>query len=441
MITIRQKSKSGDFRVGAGTATDVEKSAAPFPRGIETPHFRKLFWAWTISLLGDGIRTLALPLYIALHTGSAVAASAVMTAEVLPWLLTAVPAGALVDRLRPRRVVMNAHLLRAALTGGLVVAITTGRVNVALMCLFAFSLTIAETFAYPAQQVMLVALAREDELDEANSRFYTVHTVGLNLAGPLGAGALFAIEPAIAFAADGLTFILAATLLTGTPEIPARASAGKIRATRLAAEITYGVRLLGRITGLRVLVGVVAGATMAFAAVNALTPLYAVKDLRMRPDLVPSLFIVSAVGTIVAARLIVPIARKWSDGAALISSMAIAAVGMLLLGALHYIATVWVAAALVGIGLGGFNVLAAARRQRLTPPEAMGRVSGAYRLLGWGLMPVGAGLAGPVAAATSIGSVFVIAGGLLLVLLTGLARPLLRIASDTPAAARPCVDP
>jgi MFS family permease len=131
---------------------------------------------------------------------------------------------------------------------------------------------------------------------------------------------------------------------------------------------------------------------------------------------------------IVAARLVVPIARRWSDGPVLVSSMAVAAVGMTLLGALHYMATAWAATALIGIGIGGFNVLAAARRLRLTPPEAMGRVSGAYRMLAWGLMPLGAGLAGPLAVATSIGSVFVIAGGLVLILLTALTRPLLRTA-------------
>jgi MFS family permease len=398
----------------------------PFERGVATRHFRRLYWAWTISLLGDGVRTLALPLYVALETGSPLDASAITLAEVLPWLLTALPAGAIVDRVRPRQVVIVAHLLRAVLTVGLVVAIATDNDPVLLLCAFAFALTVAETFAYPASQVLMVELAGPDELKEANSKFYTVHTIGLNLAGPLAAGALLALSPALAFAVDGLSFVVAAAFVAGIPNVAPKVTGGKVRLSRLTTEIGEGVRLLARIGGLRALVGVVAVAAIASAAVNALTPLYAVKELEMRAEVVASLFIVSALGTLFASRAVVPVAKKWSEGIVLAASLAIAALGMALLGAFQYVITAWVATALIGIGIGGFNVLAAARRQRLTPPAAMGRVSGAYRMLAWGLMPLGAALAGPLAVVTSLGLVFVIAGTFILTAIAALARALLR---------------
>jgi MFS family permease len=399
---------------------------SPFERGVTTRHFRRLYWAWAISLLGDGVRTLALPLYVAIQTRSPLAASAVTFAEVLPWLLTALPAGAIVDRARPRQVVMIAHVLRAVFTAGLVVALATDNATVPVICLFAFALTVAETFAYPASQVLMVELAGPDQLHEANSKFYTVHTIGLNLAGPLAAGALLTVSPELAFAVDGLSFVVAAALIAGIPNVAPKVTAGKVRPGKLAHEIGEGVRLLGRIGGLRALVGVVAAATVAIAAVNALTALYAVEILKMRPEVVSTLFIVSALGTLFASRAVVPVAKKWPEGAVLASSLAIAALGMALLGAFPYVLTAWVATALIGLGIGGFNVLAAARRQRLTPSEAMGRVSGAYRMLAWGLMPLGAGLAGPLAVATSLGWVFVIAGGFVLAALALLARPLMR---------------
>src|SRR5215212_4454965 len=105
-----------------GGTDDVGASTGP-PRGVRTPAFRRLWWSWTVSLLGDGVRGLALPLFVAIKTGSPLAASAVTAAEVLPWLLLALPAGAVVDRSRPKVVLTTAHAFRAASTAGIVFAI------------------------------------------------------------------------------------------------------------------------------------------------------------------------------------------------------------------------------------------------------------------------------------------------------------------------------
>jgi MFS family permease len=410
----------------------VHASDSPYARGVDTPQFRRLWWGWTVSLLGDGVRALALPLYVAVETRSAIAASAVTAAEVLPWLLFALPAGALVDRWSPRQVVVTAHLLRAALTGLLVLAIVTGNASLPILCAFAFALTAIETFAYPASQILMVELAGPDNLHEANSKFFMVHAVGLYLAGPLAAGALFALGPALAFALDGLTFVIAAVLIMGLPKIAPKPAAGQPARSNLFGEVGEGLRLLARNSGLRTLVTLVCTATITITAVNALTPLYAINDLGMEPSFVASLLIIGSLGTLAASKFVVPLVKRWSDGALLVTSMATIAAGMVLFGALQLVVAALVANALIGIGVGAFNVLSAARRQRLTPPHAMGRVSGAYRMIAHGLMPIGAGLAGPLAVATSLGSVFVYAGGLLLAVLAVLTLPLMRTGVNVP---------
>lgn len=408
------------------------QETGPVAHGVDTPAFRRLWWAWTVSLLGDGVRALALPLYVAVQTRSALAASAVTAAGVLPWLLTALPAGALVDRVHPRTVVVAAHLLRAVLTAGLVVAIIADVASVPLICAFAFALTTAETFAYPASQVLMVELAGPERLHEANSKFFTVQAIGLYLAGPLAAGALFALGPALAFAFDGVSFVIAAALVVGLPNIAPKLPPNVTGRPKLLGEVADGLRILAGNAGLRTLVTLVSTSTLAIAAVNALTALYAVEDLGMEPALVASLLIVGSVGTLSASRFVVPMVKKWSDGILLVASMAVIAAGMIVFGAIPAIVAALAANLLIGIGVGAFNVLGAARRQRLTPPHAMGRVSGAYRMVARGLMPVGAGLAGPLAVVTSLGSVFVIVGCLLLAVLALLTRPLLRTGVDVP---------
>jgi mannose/fructose/N-acetylgalactosamine-specific phosphotransferase system component IIC len=62
----------------------------------------------------------------------------------------------------------------------------------------------------------------------------------------------------------------------------------------------------------------------------------------------------------------------------------------------------------------------------------MGRVSGAYRVVAWGLMPIGAAAAGSIAAVTSLGTPLVLAGAVTLVAVTALAVPLLRTSTEAP---------
>lgn len=401
--------------------------------GVDSPAFRRLWWAWTFSLFGDGVRGMALPLYVAYETRSALAASAVTAAEVLPWLLFALPAGALVDRMQPRTVISVAHTVRAALTAALVLAIVFDVATVPVLCAFAFVLTVGETFAYPASQAVMVELAGRDQLDRANSQFYTVHTIGLNLAGPLAAGALVALGPALAFVVDGLTFVVAAGLVATLPAVAGRDLGAGAR-PRLRTDVLEGLTLLWRVVGLRILVLMVVTGTIAVSALNTLTSLYAIEILGMEAQYVPALLVVGALGTLLATRIVPAASRNWGDGPVMVVSMAVLGLGAITFGSYPLVAIALLGNGLAGMGIGGWNVLAAARRQRLTPEGSMGRVSGAYRMLAWGLMPVGAGLAGPLAVATSLGSVFVIVGMLVLVVLTFTARSLLLTSADVPRA-------
>ena len=320
-------------------------------------------------------------------------------------------------------------------TAAVVLSIIYHLATTPVLCAFAFALTVAETFAYSATQSLMVALAGQGQLNEANAKFYTVHTVGLYLVGPLVAGALFVIGPAWAFALDGMTFVVAAILVAGLPPVAApQHPAGTRRTRRLGPEIRDGILLLVRIRGLRVLVSMIAAATIAISAVNALTPLYAIKRLHMATGLVSTLIVVGALGALLGTRVAGRAARRYTEGQVMVASMATMAAGMVLFGAFPLVATAVVGNVTLGVGLGAWNVLAAARRQRLTPAAAMGRISGAYRMLAWGLQPIGAGIAGPLAVATSLGAVFVIVGGFLLLALAALSRALLS-PDPAPAAA------
>lgn len=398
-------------------------------RGVRTAAFRRLSVAWVTSLMGDGVRTIALPLYTAISTGSPLAASAIAVAMVLPWLVVALPAGVYVDRWSPKRVVAVAHAVRAVVTGLLAVAIFTGHAGVPLLCACAFLLTSAETFADSASQILLVELAGPDDLEEANGRFVTAETVGMDLAGPLAASLLFWWEPAACFALDALSFVVAAYFVLRLPNVrPVRAddaSTGSAFA-RLRAQLAEGAGYLFRTPGLRSLAAVVTVAAICAAAVNAMLALYAIQVLGLPEAVVPWLVVVMALGALVGAQLSPVLARRFGTGRVMVGALVLLGMAFALFGAVPLLAVGVLAALLFGLASAGWNVLSATRRQRLTPGSMMGRVTSAYRVIAWGLSPIGAGLAGPLAVATSLGTVYLVAGGIVVITAVLLARPLVR---------------
>ncbi len=176
--------------------------------------FNRLLVAWFASVTGDGMRFAALPLLALTLSPSPAAVSAVAAATTLPWLLIALPAGALVDRLDPAAVIAWANAGRAAAAALLVVAVLSDRAGIALLCAVGFLLTAGETFADSAGQSLLVRIVPRDRLETANARFVGSENIGLDLVGPLAAGGLFVIARWLPFAiAAGIFLVTAAVML------------------------------------------------------------------------------------------------------------------------------------------------------------------------------------------------------------------------------------
>src|SRR6266702_5071107 len=79
--------------------------------------YRRLFTAQTISRWGDTVNTVALVVLVFRLTGSGLGVSGAVIAEILPVLLLAPIAGAIVDHLPRVRVMVAADLWRTALAG------------------------------------------------------------------------------------------------------------------------------------------------------------------------------------------------------------------------------------------------------------------------------------------------------------------------------------
>jgi len=396
----------------------IEHASDPAP--ALPRRFRQLVVAWAGSLTGDGLRVVALPLLAVSIDPSPAAVAVVAAATTLPWLVVAIPAGALVDRFDPATAMAAAHFARVLLSLAVVAAVLTDTASIPLLCLVGFALTSAETFADGSAQTLLLRIVPREHLERANARFVTVETLALDLAGPLAGGVLFTIAAWLPFAASAACFLFAAARVIGIrSERPVDTVArvgGTLQGGVPAGERGVWARVwagFGRLLAdpvLRTLAITVAVMATANAATDAVLVIYGTQTLQMSDALYPTLLVAYSLGTLVAAALVGRLLARFRGGQAMMFALFGISAAMLLLGLIPVVWVAWFAFAAMGLAGGTWNVLSATRRQRRTPHTMIARVSSAFRVVAWGVIPIGAGLGGLVGERWGVTSVFTAAG-------------------------------
>lgn len=398
------------------------------------PRFRRLWGTLAASNLGDGLLGAATPLLVASLTRDPLLVAGATAAGQLPWLLFALPSGAIVDRLDRRAVVLLVNSVRAALVillGFVATGALGGLPAIALIYLVAFLLVSGDTFVDPAVEALVADVVAPEHLPAANSRFQgTLWFMQLFGGPPLGA-ALFTVWPALPFGVGAAAFLAAVVLLVGLGGSfrPERAA----RPNDLRAEIVEGIRwLVAR--PLLFQLAILAGTINTFAfAVIAIFVLYAQDVLGVGGLGYGVLLAVIGVGGLLGSLVATRVIAAVGPGRAISVGVGLGAVS----GIVMAFVTNAVIAAIVTIGYGVmltfWNVVVVSLRQELVPRQLRGRILGVYRLVAWGAQPVGALVGGILASTLGLQAPFLISGLAFVVV----ALVSLRVASnDAVAAAR-----
>jgi MFS family permease len=379
----------------------------------------KLWSASAGSNLADGIFWIALPLLAIRLTDSPALVAGVTVASRLPWLLFSLVAGALADRLDRRRTMVFVDLFRGGLLGALALATFAGFASLPLLYVVAFALGVAETLFDTSAQSIMPNLVEPDRLSVANGRLYAVELTMNQFVGPPVGGFLAAAGVAMAFGTGAAAYIVAALSLftiAGTFR-PVREGPP----TRMHQDIAEGLRYLFRHRLLRVLAVMVGVSNLASSAVFAVFVLHAVAPGPLALDELGFGLLTTtlAVGSLVGSFIVEPLERRLGRANLLSMSMLGFSVPMLLLAFttdVVLIGVAWVIGSAIGIA---WNVVTVSLRQRIVPDRLLGRLNASYRLLAWGTMPVGAALGGLVGETLGLRAVFLIFGGLSLLLVLG----------------------
>jgi len=369
--------------------------------------FWTLFSASFLANLSDGIFQIALPLLAVSLTSEPALVAGVAVASRLPWLVFALIAGALADRLDRRRTMILVDAGRVVLLGGLTAAVLTDTATIWLLYLVAFVLGCLETMFDTAANSMLPNVVGTDKVVAANSRLHAVELTMNTFVGPPIGGFLAGIAIAAAFgaaAAGYLGALLCLVTLTGSFR-PVRDGPP----TSIGAEIRAGMTYLAHHRLLRTMAFVVGPMNLGAMAVYAVLVLYVVAPGPLGLDevgyglLLTVIGIGTVAGTLLASRFERALGR---------ANLFVACIGSLLVMDLIWI--VLPQPVLIGIVLavtssigGAFNVVFGSIRQRIVPNHLLGRVMASFRVISWGALPLGALIGGIVGQAFGLTAVFI----------------------------------
>ena len=363
--------------------------------------FAKLWAASTTSALGSGLATIAAPLFVAAHTKNPLIVSATTGVAWLPWLLFALPGGVLVDRVDRRRLMVTIDWIRVAVMGVLATALLAGWSSIALLDVALFLINTGEIVFRSASQAMIPAVVPRARLERANGWLVGGTTLMQEMiAGPLG-GFLFVLAACVPFYVNAGTYAASAVLIglvTGTYRAARPAARHDDRAPRIRTELAEGFRWLAGQRVLRTMTVLIGLLNLTLTAATAVLVLLVKERLHLGPVGYGTLFTCLAAGALLGSAsgdwLIRRVTATWTIR-----------IGLLVEAGMHLVLATSRSAYLVGAMLFAFGVHAAlwtivgsSLRQRLTPPEMMGRVASTGLFIAAGGNCVGAVLGGLIAA-------------------------------------------
>ncbi|MFJ2115052.1 MFS transporter [Streptomyces sp. NPDC087850] len=393
------------------------------------------------SLTGTGLHTVVLPVLavLALHASPAQASCLYLLSQA-PYLLFALPAGAIVDRYPVKTVLITTDLAAAALVAAVPATVALSTLTMPVLYTVTLVLGAVTVLHQAAASVILVQLSDPSHLHQATARQEAVLGAATTIGLHLGTGILAITTATRALAVDSASYLVSAWCTSKIPTQPARPAPAD--RTTLTGEIRDGLRHTLDDPILRPL-ALCLGATGAGAGViTAVSAWYLLTVVKVGPTGLGVIMGASGAGYLAGALASPRLTGRYGPGAVLIASVALyPLLGIPLLTARP--GPVWT----VVLAVAGAGQLAAAAcatatvrtvRQRRCPPELLARTQQTATWLVAGSRPLAALAASVLASAagvwaTLLAGTLVLAGAALALWLSPI-RNLSRLPDAIPAS-------
>ncbi|HEX3335525.1 MAG TPA: MFS transporter [Jatrophihabitans sp.] len=373
--------------------------------------FRRLWIGETVSQFGTMVSQLALPLVaILVVQASTFEVGLLTTFETVAFLLVGLPAGAWVDRMRFRTVLIVNDLIRAAALGSVPLAQALHALTIGQLYAVALVTGVSTVFFDVAYQSYLPQLVDRSALVEGNAKLQASESVS-QIAGPSAGGALIqALTAPYAVLVDAVSFLWSAGWVAA---IQSRPPKPERRADRhLGREIKEGLSFVLRNPMLRA-IAMCTGSSNLFNTLGfAVFYVLLARDLHLSPGLIGLIMSTAAIGGLLGSLAATRVAARLGQGPTIWISIAVSLPTSFVAPFVHRDWTLYLLAAAFIVFWATvviYNITQVSFRQGLCPPDLLGRMNATMRFLVWGTMPLGGLIGGALGSAIGVRATLLVA--------------------------------
>ena len=364
-----------------------------------SPTFNKLWSAAMFSKFADGMAMAAIPLLATTLTRDSVLIAIQSNMMMLPWLLFAIPLGALLDRINRRLSMILVQATRVGIGIALASLIMTGQMNLVALMILTFIFGISEVVYDTATQSAIPSLLKDNQLERGNSMLQMADTIMQSFIGvPLGALIFVAAgySPFLGLAACYVAALILVSTIPSQSMQPERAADAPKRSP-LKVEIKEGLVYLWQHKVLFRLVMTTGAVGFFYALGQATLVLFLLDHLNVKQEQYGLVMIPLAVGSLLGAFASPRLSKRFGRAEALAISLPMASFSLLIGGLAPNITWYLIASFLHGFFIAQWNILLMSTYHAMIPNEIFGRIHGTRRTIVWGLMPLGGLLGGFIA--------------------------------------------
>jgi MFS family permease len=377
--------------------------------------FRLLWTGETTSMLGSMVASTALPLVAVVTLQASTFQVALLTAVAwLPWLVVGLPAGAWVDRLPKRPVMLTCNAVSMMVFGSIPLAAAFGALTMPYLLAAALLGGVAKVFFTLAYRAYLPVLLGKDDLLEANAKLQGSESA-TQVGGPGLAGLLAqAFGPVSGILADAVSFGVSVLCVRA---IRVRETMVPAERTPLRSQISEGLRFVAGDRYLRTLMVFGAVSNIALTGYGSIQIVFLSRTLGAAPGLVGLVLAAGAAGGVLGAALVGRLGARFGTARAFLLCEAFVA-PMGLLGPLSRPGwgLVPFVLALFGVcvGLVASNILTITFRQQYCPPELFSRINSSAAIVNYGTIPLAGVLGGALGEAIGVRETLWVMAGVLI---------------------------
>lgn len=363
-------------------------SAAPAPLWRNRDYM--LLWcSQTVNVIGTQISQIAYPLLVLALTGSPAQAGFVAAARTVPWLVFALPAGALVDRWNRKRVMMFCSAGSGLALASIAIAYALGMLTIWQIVVVSF---VEGTFGLVfglAETSALLHVVTKEQLPTAVAQQNAQYSVAALIGPPLG-GALYSISHLLPFLVDSASYILSAGSLGFIRTQFQRVQ--NVAQRSLLQDIGEGIDWLWRHPLIRFM-AFLTGSINVTSGLSLIIIVLATRQGASAPA-IGAIFAIAGVGGICGAVLAPKIQRRLSFGHAIIGLCWFFAASFASFAFARTLPAIALLLLIENLVSPTYDTVQYSYRLALIPDALQGRVNSVFRLVALGTQPLGLALTG-----------------------------------------------